>query len=115
MSPNYGPNSRPDDAVPDWLLGGNRKRRVLAALASSERRHGWTAAELSKELGCGRTTAHEILRGLRPLGVLETLPDGRVRLARHGALAHALRAFLAALASLEQQQVDRPPRQRGRT
>ncbi len=94
MSPSYGSNSRPDHAVPDWLFGGNRKRRVLAALASSERRHGWTAAELSKELGCGRTTAHEILRGLRPLGVLEALPDGRVRLARHGALAWIIGALI---------------------
>jgi len=115
MSPNYGANEQPADAVPDWILGGNRKRRVLAALAVSGRRRGWTAAQLSNELGCGRTTAHEILRGLQPLGLLETLPGGGVRLARRGALAQALRRLLAALAPLEREQVDRPPRRRGRT
>jgi DNA-binding IclR family transcriptional regulator len=110
MSPNYGDNGQPTDEVPDWLLGGNRKRRVLAALARSGRRRGWTAAELSDELGCGLTTAHEILRVLRPLGLLETLPGGGVRLTRDGSLARALRALLAALAPFEGQRVDRPPR-----
>lgn len=115
MTPYYGGKERPADTVPDWFLGGNRKRRVLAALASNSRKRGWTAAELSEELGCGRTTAHEILRGLRPLGVLETLPGGGVRLARTGPLARALRALLAALAPLEERTVDRPRRQRGPT
>jgi len=113
MSPNYGRGAPPPDVVPDWLLGGNRKRRVLQALAVGGR--GWTAAQLSEEVGCGRTTAHEILRGLQPLGLLETAPQGGVRLARSSALARALRALLAAVKPLEQKEVDRPPRQRGRT
>src|SRR4051794_16757688 len=115
MSPNFGNNQRPPDAVPDWLLGGNRKRRVLQALADDRRPNGWSAAELSAELGCGRTTAHEILRSLRPLDVLEERPGGGVRLARRGALASALRRLIAALAPLENETVERPPRRRGPT
>lgn len=112
MSPNYGPNARPADQVPDWLLGGNRKRRVLAALASGPRR-GWTPAELSEELGCGPTTVYEILRGLRPLGLLEPMPGGRVRLSRSGRLARSLRALMTALGPLDGHPVDRPHRSRG--
>jgi DNA-binding IclR family transcriptional regulator len=114
MAPNYGDSTRPTDVVPDWLLGGNRKRRVLQALAE-ERPDGWTAAELSERLGCGRTTAHEILRSLRPLGVLEARPGGGVRLDNHSQLARALRGLLAALQPLESQVVERPPRRRGPT
>jgi Mn-dependent DtxR family transcriptional regulator len=114
MSPNYGTNEHPTDQVPDWLLGGNRKRRVLAMLARRSP-HGWTVAELSDELGCGPTTVYEIVRALRPLGLLEPLPGGRLRLARKGRLAGALRALLAALAPLENESVDRPPRRRGPT
>ena len=88
---------------------------MLAALASNERKRGWTAAALSKELGCGRTTAHEILRGLDPLGVLDPLPGGGVRLSRRGPLAKALRELLIALGPLEEEQVNRPPRRRGHT
>lgn len=114
MSPNYGTRKPPSDEVPDWLLGGNRKRRLLAALAAVSRR-GWTVEELAEELECGSTTVYEILRVLRPLGVLEQRPGGRVRLARTGALARALRELLAALAPFEGHRVDRPPRQRGAT
>lgn len=110
MSPNYGGNKRAGDGVPDWLLGGNRKRRVIEALARTGRRKGWTAAELSEELECGVTTAHEILRALRPLDVLEELPGGGVRLARRPGLATALRSMIRALAPLEGEAVERPPR-----
>jgi DNA-binding IclR family transcriptional regulator len=111
---NYGNGERPGDVVPDWLLGGNRKRRVLQALAE-ERADGWTAAQLSEQVGCGRTTAHEILRSLRALGLLEVRPGGGVLLDSHGQLAQALRELLAALEPLERQVVERPPRRRGRT
>jgi hypothetical protein len=71
MTPNFGDNESPtDDLVPDWLLGGNRKRRVLSALARPKRPIGWKAQELSKELGCGRTTVFEIVRVLRALDAL---------------------------------------------
>src|SRR4051812_46897347 len=96
MTPNYGDGPRPDDVVPDWLLGGNRKRRVLQAL-TEDRQDGWTAAQLTTELGCSRTTAHEILRSLRPLGVLESRPGGGVRLGEDDPLAVALRDLLLAL------------------
>lgn len=110
MSPNYGENEPGTDEVPDWLLGGNRKRRVLAALARHNRKEGWTAAQLSDELGCGVTTAYEVLRGLGPLGVLEPHPDGGVRLARGNELGRALRTLIRALGPFEGSAVDRPPR-----
>lgn len=115
MSPNFGTNARPQDAIPDWLLGGNRKRRVLQALADETDSDGWTAADLSEHLGCGRSTVHEILRALRPLGVLQQRPGGGVRLADDGDLARPLRALLVALRPLERQAVERPARARGPT
>jgi hypothetical protein len=110
MSPNYGENDPGNDEVPDWLLGGNRKRQVLAALARPNCNTGWTAAQLSEQLGCGVTTAHEVLRGLRPLGVLEQHPAGGVSLTRGNKLGRALRAVIAALAPFEGQSVERPRR-----
>jgi Mn-dependent DtxR family transcriptional regulator len=110
MSPNYGENEPGTDEVPDWLLGGNRKRRVLAALARRNRTEGWTAAQLSDELDCGVTTAYEVLRGLRPLGVLEAHPDGGVRLAQGNKLGRALRSLIRELAPFEGRAVERPPR-----
>jgi hypothetical protein len=114
MSPNYGPHRRPADELPDWLLGGNRKRRVLSALATAPS-HGWTVAELVQELGCAPTTVYEILRALRPLEVLDQPQSGRLALAQHGDVAVALRSLLAALAPFEGRPVDRPPRTRGAT
>jgi DNA-binding IclR family transcriptional regulator len=114
MSPNYGTNDPGADEVPDWLLGGNRKRRLLAALARQQRRQGWTAAQLSVELSCGLTTAHELLRGLRPIGLLEEHPGGGERLARSNELGRAVRAMIKALGPLEGQTVERPPRERRR-
>jgi DNA-binding IclR family transcriptional regulator len=112
MSPNYGSNTRPPDLVPDWLLGGNRKRRILEALAAPGPAGAWTAKELTAQLGCGSTTVYEVLRSLRPLGVLEADAEGRVRLAREQELAQALRALLVALAPLAHKPVERPPRRR---
>jgi hypothetical protein len=114
MSPNYGANDPGADEVPDWLLGGNRKRRLLAALARPGRRQGWTAAELSDDLECGVTTAHEVLRALRPIGLLEAHPSGGERLARSNELGRAVRAMIKALGPLEGKTVERPPRERQR-
>jgi DNA-binding IclR family transcriptional regulator len=114
MVPNFGGKNPPGDLVPDWLLGGNRKRRVLELLAD-EKHGGWTAAELSIEIDCGRTTAHEILRTLDAMGVLEEAPKGGMRLAHTGDLAEALRALLDALVLYRSETVERPPRRRGPT
>lgn len=112
MSPFYGSNEPPDaDRVPDWLMGGNRKRRVLASLADQARERGWTAAELVEELGCGRTTAFEIVRGLRPLGVLLT-EEGRILLDHDTQLGAAIAGMLTALEPFGTLRVDRPPRPR---
>lgn len=109
---NYGKNQRPADVVPDWLLGGNRKRQLLAALASS--RKGHPIEKLASELGCGRTTAFETIRALRALGVIEQGKDQRVRLADKHELAKAIRTMLKALEPFADELVDRPPRPRGR-
>ena len=110
MSPFYGSNTPPEaDLVPDWLMGGNRKRRVVASLADQARERGWTVAELVEEVGCGRTTAFETVRGLRALGVLLT-KEGRVRLDHDTQLGAAIAGMLKALEPFGTQPVDRPPR-----
>lgn len=112
MSPFYGSNEPPDaDLVPDWLMGGNRKRRVLASLADQARERGWTVAELVEELGCGRTTAFEIVRALRPLGVL-LAGEGRLRLDQDTQLGAAIASMVIALEPFGTEPVDRPPRPR---
>lgn len=114
--PNYGGNDHPtDDLVPDWLMGGNRKRRILAALASPSRRDGWTVKELIDELQCGRSTAYETVRGLRALGVLQITSSGRVRLAARAPLTKAIKRMIGALEPYATDSVDRPPRTRGPT
>jgi hypothetical protein len=110
MSPNYGSNEKPAaHVVPDWLLGGNRKRRVLAALA--ERDRDWTVDELADEVACGITTVYEIVRALRPLGVLDDA-DGRLRLDLDEQLGQAIATLVKALEPHIEEAVDRPPRAR---
>jgi hypothetical protein len=114
LSPFYGSKDPPHaDAVPDWLLGGNRKRRVLASLSDPDRERGWTVAELVEELACGRSTVFEIVRGLRAIGVLSAR-DGRIRLDFETKLGAAIAELLAALEPFAGRPVDRPPRQRRR-
>jgi DNA-binding HxlR family transcriptional regulator len=107
--PNYGPNSRPHDAGADFLLGGNRKRLIIEALAAE----AWSATELVDELDIGRSTVFEVIRALWSADALE-LDDGRYRLARRTALGRSLRALVAALAEGGEEAVDRPPRPRRR-
>jgi DNA-binding IclR family transcriptional regulator len=107
---NYGDNKPGDDLVGDWLLGGDRKRRILEALAQCEPGIGRSAAELAQTLGCGETTAYEVLRALRPLAILESPGRGRWRLVDEHPLATALRALLTALSPYRGEVVDRPPR-----
>lgn len=105
---NYGRNRRPKDAIADFLLGGNRKRLVVARLAEDE---GYSAATLVAELKIGRATVFEVLRALRAAGALEARGDG-YRLTRKTPLGKALRALVAALADGGEKKVDRPPRPR---
>lgn len=113
MTPFYGGNERPvGDVVPDWLMGGNRKRRVIAALADHGREGGWSARELIEELRCGRSTTYEILRALRALDVLDEVDDGRLRLDVETDLGEAIAGLLQALTPFADESVDRPPRAR---
>jgi DNA-binding IclR family transcriptional regulator len=113
MTPFYGANDPPPrDVVPDWLVGGNRKRRVLTALADRQRERGWSVREVVDELACGRSTAYEIVRALRALNLLDEDSDGRLRLDIGTDLGKAIAALLDALEPFTDQQVDRPPRSR---
>lgn len=113
--PFYGENNHPtNDVVPDWLMGGNRKRRILTALANGPR-EGWAVQTLIDEIECGRSTAYEIVRGLRALDVLETTKSGGLRLATRPPLAKAIRRMVDALEPYDATPVDRPPRPRSGT
>jgi DNA-binding IclR family transcriptional regulator len=115
MAPFYGQNSQPPgDLVPDWLLGGNRKRRVLDALAKPQDAAGWKPAQLAETLKCGRTTVFEIVRVLRGLKILEE-DAGHVRIASSAPLGRALIDLLDAVDNFMDQAIDRPPRTRDRT
>ncbi len=111
--PNYGKNQRPDDLVPDWLLGGNRKRRLLAELLENPNRLG--AAGLADHLGCGRTTAFETIRALRALDAIEQNRSHGVRLIADHELTKAVGVMLRALQPFADEPVDRPPRRRQRS
>lgn len=108
--PNYGTNERPGDVIPDWLLGGNRKRMLLAALVENPNALG--AHALAEHLGCGRSTAFETIRALRALGVIEQDDSGGIRLIASHELTKAIKGMLEALGPFAGQTVDRPPRSR---
>lgn len=107
---NYGHNRRPKDEVGDFLLGGNRKRLIVARLAEDR---GYSAASLTSELKIGRATVFEVFRALRGVSALEAFGDG-YRLARKTPLGQALQALVVALADVGDTKVDRPPRRRRR-
>jgi hypothetical protein len=109
MTPFYGSNEPSRDLVPDWFLGGDRRRRLLEALAQ-DRAQGWTVRALIAELGCGQATAYELIRALGRLDLLQPLPRGEHLLSEEGRLAVALREFLVALEPYADDPVDRPPR-----
>jgi len=110
---NYGNNQRPAEVVPDWLLGGNRKRLLLAELLENPNRLG--AEGLADYLGCGRTTAFEMIRALRALHVIDEDVSNGVRLLPEHKLTGAIAAMLQALEPFANQPVDRPPRRRQST
>jgi hypothetical protein len=116
MTPFYGHNEPPaGDFIPDWLLGGNRKRRVLAALAAPPAPAGWKPSELATTLGCGRTTVFETVRALRSLHVVTEDGAGHVRLDPSTPLGDALIELLRVVDAFADTVVDRPPRARGGT
>jgi len=115
LTPNYGDNEAPAGVlVADWLLGGNRKRRVLAALSAAEPTSGWRPAELAGLLGCGRTTVFEIVRALRSFGALAEETQGSVRINAESEVGMALIALLRTIEDLADEPIDRPPRSRDR-
>lgn len=98
------------DVVPNWFLGGERRRLLLEAIVARPKR-GWTIPELKQRTGCGQATAYEVVRVLRDLGLIES-PDSshRYRLAPDHRLAAPLRELLKALRVYASRPVDRPAR-----
>jgi predicted transcriptional regulator len=94
------------ERVPDWLLGGQVRRRVFEGLA---RRGGCKAAELAEEIDAGESTVYEVIRALKHMGAIEELERGRYRLARQTRVAKALRSLVTASRDFADVPVDRPP------
>jgi predicted transcriptional regulator len=94
------------ERVPDWLLGGQVRRRVFEGLV---RTGGCNAAELAEEIGAGKATVYEVIRGLREIGAIEKIDRGRYRLARQPGVAKALRSLVVASREFADIPVSRPP------
>ena len=109
LMPNYGSQGREEEELRDWLLGGNRKRRILECLVEAPD-EGWSAEALAHHLGVGTATVYETLRILRGAGLLETVKPGRHRLAAATGLADALRALVVVLKTEGASLIERPPR-----
>jgi len=97
------------DVVPDWFLGGRRRRRLLELLAS-ERQRGWTVAELKDEAPCGQATAYEVVGALADIGLLGRQNQGSYHFDSDHELAEPLRKMLRALDPFSSRQVRRPAR-----
>lgn len=115
MASSEAGSSSSSDAVPDWFLGGRRRRLLLEVLAGDPSR-GWTVTELTARTGCAQATAYEALRVLSDIGLLRP-PDRerRYRLAEEHGLAEPLRSLLRALEPYSSRPVDRPARGARRT
>jgi DNA-binding IclR family transcriptional regulator len=111
--PNYGENEQPRDLVPDWFLGGNRRRRLLAALVSAE--NAVTVQAIREHVGCGRNTAFETVQALDALGMIERPQRGEVALLADQPLVKAIETMLEALAQYDATEVTRQKRSRGPT
>jgi predicted transcriptional regulator len=94
------------ERVPDWLLGGQVRRRVLEGLV---RPCGCNVAELAEEIGAGEATVYEVVRALREIGAVERVARGRYRLALEPPVAEALRLLVAASREFADRPVSRPP------
>lgn len=94
------------ERVPDWLLGGQVRRRVFEGLMQT---HGCNASELADEIGAGESTVYEVIRALRDIGAIEKVARGRYRLARQPRVAKALRSLIIASSEFADKPVNRPP------
>lgn len=94
------------ERVPDWLLGGQVRRRVFEGLV---RPAGCNAAELAEEIGAGEATVYEVIRALREIGAVEKVARGRYRLARKPRVGRALRSLVVASQEFADVPVSRPP------
>jgi DNA-binding IclR family transcriptional regulator len=109
------PQTSNPDPVPDWFLGGRRRRRLLELL-SAERADGWTVAELKAEAPCGQATAYEVVGALAEIGLLGPPdPAHRYRFDPEHQLAQPLRQMLRALDPFAAVAVRRPSRGERRT
>ncbi len=109
--PNYGTHGPEREELRDWLLGGNRKRRILECLVEAPE-EGWSAEALARHLVIGPATVYETLRALRGADLLETVKTRHYRLATATGLADALRALIVILKTEGATAVERPPRVR---
>lgn len=97
------------ERVPDWLLGGHVRRRVLEALDEQ----GWTAIELAEHINAAEPTVFEVFRAMKPLGGIEPVgPRGTYRLS-HDGIGSAVRALIQAAKPFEGDPVSQPPSRRG--
>lgn len=94
------------ERMPDWLMGGQVRRRVFEALA---RPRGCKAAALAEEIGASEATVYEVIRALKQIGAVEKLERGRYRLAHEQRVAQALRSLVVAAREFADTPVSRPP------
>jgi hypothetical protein len=100
--------SKPRLRLRDWLFGAGGKRRLLeAALANPGRT--WTQAELARASDVhAKGSVDEHVRALVQLGLLNEV-NGRFRLAQRHPLVKPLGSVLAALSSIQDAELERPP------
>lgn len=97
----------------DWLLGGNRKRRILECLTDAPE-EGWSAEALAAHLEIGQATVYETFRALKGANLLDRVRPRRYRLASETDLADKLRALVVVLRHEGAGAIDRPARARRR-
>jgi hypothetical protein len=94
------------ERVPDWLLGGRVRRRVLQAL---DGRRGARAVEIAAMINAGEATVFEVIRGLKRIGAVEPVARGSYRIAREDRIGCALHNLLVAAETKRDEPVSRPP------
>lgn len=115
MSPFYGRQQPGRDSAANWLFGGDRKRRIVEALAASLDDDGLPVKEIETSANCTTVTVFETLRGLKAIGAVDQPARGRYRLRRDRPVGDALARLADATRSLGDTPVDRPPRPRARS